>query len=72
MKKIALSLIVTSALSFTFFNNAHAAEAENENLTVKQGETEVQKYLKAQHLNYTLILRITLIFFKVLMKKPMR
>ncbi|WGD79022.1 hypothetical protein P5643_02255 [Bacillus subtilis] len=54
MKKIALSFIVTSALSFTFFNNAHAAEAENENLTIKQGETEVQKYLKAQHLNYNI------------------
>ncbi|MCY8960045.1 amidase domain-containing protein [Bacillus atrophaeus] len=54
MKKIARSLLVTLALSFTFLNNAHAADVGNENLTVKQGETEVQKYLKAQHLNYNI------------------
>ncbi|UQZ48558.1 hypothetical protein M1D69_18285 [Bacillus sp. PK3-037] len=65
MKKIELSLIVTSALSFTFLNNAHAAEAENENLTVKQGETEVQKYLKAQHLNYNINSQDYINFFKV-------
>ncbi|MGY3839280.1 hypothetical protein ACWNPK_19410 [Bacillus atrophaeus] len=39
-------------MSLTFLNNAHVAETGNENLTVKQGETEVQKYFKAQHLNY--------------------
>ncbi|UUA83245.1 hypothetical protein NNG64_14165 [Bacillus siamensis] len=47
MKKVAMSLLVTSVLSFTFLNNAQAVEATNENLTVKQGETEVQKYLKS-------------------------
>ncbi|MPQ27343.1 amidase domain-containing protein [Bacillus paralicheniformis] len=57
MKKISLSILFTLALSLSVLSNAYASETEETEFkesTIKQGEAEVQEYLKSVHKHYNI------------------